>query len=187
MKSILEFRSTIRPGLTQEEISSIAKGTTYKTKRYKTKREYLDIWVDGYPLTDLFNTFSTKSGLLVHPDQITAFVLDNQWEWSPAAQFSQILLAQRAGDLPSGRCALLICPECGDLGCGSYAAAYVKKSPEGYVWEHFAWENNWEGTAITIAGAGSLIFEAEQYKLAVNEALSICMLRTRSDEDIPLH
>src|ERR1700761_1215538 len=43
----------------------------------------------------------------------------------------------------SGRVLLYICPECGDIGCGAYAAK-ITRDQEVYTWSDFAYENGYE-------------------------------------------
>ncbi|HIP77519.1 MAG TPA: hypothetical protein EYH07_03530 [Kiloniellaceae bacterium] len=76
------------------------------------------------------------------------------------------LLLERPGDLPSGRVALYICPQCGDLGCGTVSVAVVRDD-DGFVWQDFGYESD-NGEAFTpLERLGPYRFEAEAYEDAI--------------------
>jgi hypothetical protein len=53
------------------------------------------------------------------------------------------LLLKAPPDLPSGRYALYVCPECGDLGCGA-VSAIIERVGDTVVWRDFGYENNYQ-------------------------------------------
>ena len=76
------------------------------------------------------------------------------------------LLLERQGNLPSGRNALYICPQCGDLGCGSVSVA-VARDDDAFVWQDFGYESD-TGEAFTLLEKlGPFRFDAEAYRKAI--------------------
>jgi len=71
-----------------------------------------------------------------------AFDLASPLGWTPAAylrEYAARLVAAGPATLPSGRCELLVCPECGDLGCGCVSCR-VTRDGEFVVWSELGWE-----------------------------------------------
>jgi len=64
-----------------------------------------------------------------------------------------------------------VCAECGDLGCGALQAL-VERSPDGFVWHDFAFENNYD-TSMTDADSyraiGPFVFNKAEYWQVLNE------------------
>ena len=55
----------------------------------------------------------------------------------------QALLQKNAPLLDSGRVPLLVCDECGDVGCGALAAK-ITVNDDNVVWDDWAYENGYE-------------------------------------------
>src|SRR4051794_40409173 len=95
----------------------------------RTARRFLDIVVHGLPLLEVLgcpqSDFISRLGLG------SAEVQQNSVDH---------LLLKLPPDSPSKRVLLLVCPECGDLGCGAFSAR-ITRSGEDYVWSDFAFEN----------------------------------------------
>jgi hypothetical protein len=73
------------------------------------------------------------------------------------------LLLKRPPDAPSGRVLLLICPECGDLGCGAFTAR-LGKDEQSFIWSDFAFENNYDEAPVeTFTDIGPFHFEKRAY------------------------
>jgi hypothetical protein len=73
--------------------------------------------------------------------------------------------------LRSGRVPLSVCAECGDLGCGAITAL-VERTPDGFVWRDFAFENNYDGTMTDMdsyRAIGPFMFNKTEYWQVLNE------------------
>src|SRR4051812_18696398 len=85
--------------------------------RQRKQQSYLDIEIDQRSLAD---------HLLPKGKQPLDFIPSFGWPGDLgrdlAAAAAARLLRKAVPDLPTGRYALLICPECGDLGCGAVSA-----------------------------------------------------------------
>lgn len=71
-------------------------------------------------------------------------------------------------DTADGRTLLYICPECGDIACGAYAAR-VTRSADGYVWSDFAYINGYEPPR-ELSGVGPFKFSEAKYEEVVGAA-----------------
>ena len=97
----------------------------------RTERRYRDIVVDG-----------TALSTMVEGDVISPF----GWT-SPDEQIAAInrLLRRASPDLPGGRVALYVCPECGDLACGAVSLV-IDGAEGGLVWRDFGFQNGYDDT-----------------------------------------
>ena len=96
---------------------------------YETERTSLDFVVDGKRLSEL-----------VRRDVASCL------GWGvPAHQLKVVakLLLRGEPEISPNRCALYVCPECGDLGCGALTAI-VERDGDVIVWRDFGWQNNYE-------------------------------------------
>ena len=80
---------------------------------------------------------------------------------------SRLLLREHA-ETESGRILLYICPECGDIVCGSYSV-YVRQNDDCFTWDSFAYENGYEEPKI-IDSVGPFTFEKMAFDAAINDA-----------------
>lgn len=128
---------------------------------------YLDIVIDGRPLTQ---HFAGRQG--AHPSEVSPL------GWSDSAEtreteLRQFLAVTRSG-FESGRVAVLVCEQCGDVGCG---AITVRISRDGPVirWSDWASENGYEPERSVQwpTHPESFEFEATQYEAVFREALSV--------------
>lgn len=118
----------------------------------KTSRRFLDIIVDGRPLLEAIGCPPAD------------FISRLGWG-SPEAHSKSVehLLMKVPPDSPSKRVLLLICPECGDLGCGAFTAK-ITKNADDYVWSDFAFENDYEGAPTELfPEAGPFSFTKQEY------------------------
>lgn len=98
------------------------------------EKEYFDIVIDGKSLS---HHFVGRTGS--HPSQISPL----GWKTSSSEVKRNIVqeFLGNTNDLKSGRTAVLVCENCGDVGCGALA---VRISIEGEIvrWQDWARENN---------------------------------------------
>ena len=81
------------------------------------------------------------------------------------------LLARMPSEVGDGRSLLYLCPECGDIGCGAYAAR-VEHDGGNYVWLDFAYVNGYEPPR-TLQTVGPFAFAALEYEHAIAAASSL--------------
>ena len=129
----------------------------------QTKRESLDLIIDGRSLLKML----ADSGGGVS-DFMGCFVFGFE---SENLKYAEALKCESKTELESGRVLLYICPECGDIGCGSYAAR-VEEHGDQYMWSNFAYENGYEEPQV-IDGIGPYYFNKDVYDRTVNEASAI--------------
>lgn len=117
----------------------------------KTQRTFLDFVVDGRSLFD---------DVTAHGHDLISCL------WLPedvlATAARDRLLLRAPGDLPSGRVALYVCPECGDLGCGGISARVTRDGPR-ITWSVFGSENNYEPPLTPLAEMGPFEFDFDEY------------------------
>jgi hypothetical protein len=82
---------------------------------------------------------------------------------------SEQFLGISAADTLDGRVLLYVCPECGDIGCGAYAAK-ITVSDEKVVWSDFAYENGYE-PANTLGAIAPFTFALRDYVQIIDAAL----------------
>lgn len=70
------------------------------------------------------------------------------------------LLLRKPSLLASGRHQLLVCPECGGIGCGGITAA-VRLEEGYYVWERFGYENDCDPELPSIFPMGSIMLQQQ--------------------------
>ena len=100
-------------------------------------RKYLEIEVDGKLLAHYF-----AGGSGAHPSQLSAV----GWS-SSSTRVVDTVVAQLLGNersvLESGRVPVLVCEECGDIGCGAFAVR-VSFAEAVVRWSDWAYENGRE-------------------------------------------
>lgn len=98
------------------------------------RRRFLDFEVDGRSFYDMLR----ERGM----DYISVLWLDSADE-SPSASAVAQLLGDAPGDLPDGRVAVFVCPECGDLGCGAITVRLVI-APGEVAWHEWGWQSDYD-------------------------------------------
>jgi len=100
--------------------------------------------------------------LLEHCERATrrTFDLISPFGWTlPDHQLAtaERLLLRRPPLLPTGRHEILVCPECGDLGCGCISA--VIRAEDGcFTWSDFGYENDYDPDSLLLFPMGKFIF-----------------------------
>jgi hypothetical protein len=97
---------------------------------YQSERNFLDFIVDGQSLSE-----RTRYDLVS--------VLCKEWVPEERERSVRRLLGEEAADFPDNRRSILVCPECGDIGCGA-VSVIVAFSDETAVWRDFGYQNNYE-------------------------------------------
>lgn len=122
----------------------------------RTQRDFLDLIVDGRPLSELVG------------DQVSCL----GW-FAPEenARAARRLLLEEPADLPNNRRTLYVCPECGDIGCGAVSLV-IERAGDKIIWRDFGYENDYEGLihAEDFEGVGPFIFDRAAYKQAIRQA-----------------
>lgn len=116
----------------------------------RTERRYLDFLIDGVALcpalgVDLIPPFGW-------------FALETQ------LAMIERLRRKLPPDLPQGRTAICICPECGDLGCGAIGLS-VGGGAGTIEWKDFGVQNDYEEATHRegFEGLGPFTFDGAQY------------------------
>ena len=119
---------------------------------YRSERNYLDFVIDGQSLSDRarFDVIS---------------VLCKEWALEECEKSVRRLLGEGSADFLDDRRSLLVCPECGDIGCGAVSIA-LRLSEKTAIWQDFGYQNNYE---LEIRGEhlkslGPFEFELGDYK-----------------------
>jgi hypothetical protein len=130
----------------------------------KTRRDYLDFEVNGQSLLDL----------LPANDQVGVLGWGHaEIERQAVAQ----LLLREPSELLSERVSLYVCPECGDLDCGTVSVK-IEKTADAFVWSDFAWEVTYEleaeddGVVERYESLGPFEFQKTEYWSVLNERLA---------------
>ena len=74
-------------------------------------------------------------------------------------------------DTEDGRYLLYVCPECGDVGCGAYAAR-IRVTGETTEWYDFAYENGYEPARI-LTSVGPFSFTRRDYDATMGMAAAV--------------
>jgi len=80
-----------------------------------------------------------------------------------------LLLKESGGDTPSGRVALYICPECGDLGCGAVSVK-IMRGDTTITWCELGWGNDHAGQLERFDRLGPFQFDYAEYRQALVDA-----------------
>ena len=124
----------------------------------RTKRDYLDIVIDGESLSKL-----------VGGDLVSCL------GWLPGENELAVrrLLLEEPADFPNERRSLYVCPECGDIGCGAVTVA-IEKRDNSIIWRDFGFENTVEDTVDTRFNAvGPYVFEPVEYESVLKQAAEL--------------
>lgn len=120
----------------------------------KAERTYFDFYVSGKRLFDLLGRrFSSEA------------ITPLGWgEVESQERAVAELLLLREPSLPTGRCMLYVCPECGDISCGANTVR-VQREGEFIVWRDFGYEHDWEEDQhlSEFASVGPFYFEVGSY------------------------
>lgn len=140
--------------------------TIRTVKVIRGEATYFEIEVDEKRLAQHF-----AGRLGAHPSQFSPL------GWSSAnrtyrAKIVTQLLAESPSGLKSGRVPVLVCEECGDVGCGAFTVRVVREG-EHIKWTDWAFENGRDqAEEITWPTKPDvLIFERNAYETEIRKAL----------------
>lgn len=124
----------------------------------KTERKYLDFIVDGRPILDHLDSNSSD------------FI--GRLGWGPIKEHNagiEHLLLKRPPDSPSNRVLILLCPECGDIGCGAFSVK-IEKDENYFIWKDIVFENDCEDAPVeSFIGVGPFYFNKQSYFSELNK------------------
>jgi hypothetical protein len=96
----------------------------------QSERNYLDFVIDGRSLAE-----QTRYDLVS--------VLCREWASEEREKSVRRLLGEESADFPANRRSLLVCGECGDIGCGA-VSINLHLSEKTVLWKDFGYQNNYE-------------------------------------------
>jgi hypothetical protein len=151
--STLSFSRILRPGSPPDPVTGSS----------VTARESTDLVVDG------------RSLIRSVSDDVASCLGwgDVRWE----NEVIDKLLLLRPADFEGSRVALLICPECGDLGCGAVTCRIERQGAQ-ITWSAFGWEDNWSDEPVRTSRYGHLgpfTFEFSAYEKALRESVRLVL------------
>jgi len=123
----------------------------------RTRRDYLDIVVDGLPLSEVIDGDMVSCLGWLDPEE--------------NVRAARRLLLEGPADLPNGRRTLYVCPECGDVGCGAVSLV-VERAGDKIIWRDFGYENNYEDVVRTegYENIGPFVFDRAGYEASIKKA-----------------
>jgi hypothetical protein len=96
---------------------------------FQSERSYLDFVIDGQSLAE-----RTRYDLVS--------VLCKEWALEEREKSVRRLLGEESADFPDKRRSLLVCGECGDIGCGA-VSIILHLSDKTVLWQDFGYQNNY--------------------------------------------
>jgi hypothetical protein len=126
---------------------------------------YLEIEVDGKLLA---HHFVGRRG--AHPSQLSPLGWSSESAESRADRVAQFL-TEKPSDLASGRVPVLVCEECGDVGCGAYTVRIFREADR-FRWTDWSYENGYEPERPLEwpTQPGDLVFDLSLYEAAIRRA-----------------
>lgn len=145
--------STLEFALRQRSFVKSPNGT------FRSERNYLDFIIDGESLVNL-----------ARYDLVS--VLCREWVPTEREKSVRLLLRTEPADFPDDRRSILVCGECGDIGCGAISAI-IDFSNGSVIWKDFGYQNNYEPEihGEHLKRLGPFEFDLEDYKSRLIYAL----------------
>jgi len=150
--SRLELKLRKRPG---EKLSNGA---------YTSERNYVDFVVDGRSISD--------GAISAGYDLVSVFA--REWQSEERSKSLRRLLLRDSGDFPNDRRSLLVCAECGDLGCGA-VSIIVDYCRDVVTWSAFGYQNNYEDQIYfeQLRDMGPFTFNLQEYERTLNRTTAL--------------
>jgi len=120
----------------------------------KVERHYLDFSVSGKPLKELLGQNDA--------DLISPF------GWGDNKRILRIFRLQEKPELSTGRIALYVCPECGDIACGAITAS-IQDLGDRIVWKDFGYETDNGELSKTYPKIEPIEFDRQSYFAAFSK------------------
>lgn len=140
--------------------------TIRTVKVTRGEAHYFDVEIDGKPLSQ---HFAGPRG--ANPSQLSSL------GWSSASETCRTkvvaqFLAEAPSDLESGRIPVLVCEDCGDVGCGAITVRVVREG-DLIKWTNWAIENDCEPAREVTwpTRPGDFIFKQKEYEAEIRKAL----------------
>lgn len=143
-------------------LSTLGLQQTMEESQARKESGFLDILVDGESLQRKVEAYD-RAGVL-------------GWGLDEASSLHE-LLGKTASRLPSGRVPLYVCPECGDVDCGTVAVR-IAFSADTVVWSDFTlevtyyWDDPTERVQERYPNVGPFVFDRVQYEAVLGLRLA---------------
>lgn len=136
--------------------------------------QFMDFAIDGRLLRE---TLRVGTDLAAIEQETTLLRAD--WPHAAIEQIDQLTLAA-PGEFKDGRVALLLCPVCGDVACGT-ASARISIEADTFIWDDFGWQDGY-----TEEPPQPWLFEAQRFTFDKTAYLTLMnQLREQSTELLP--
>jgi hypothetical protein len=147
--------STLDFAIRQRSSTKLPAGTS------QDERNYLDFVIDGQSLAE-----RTRYDLVS--------ILCKEWVPDEREKSVRRLLREEAADFPDDRRSLLVCPKCGDIGCGA-VSIIIEVSENSVRWRDFGYQNNYEPEihGVHLKNLGPFEFDLSDYKSKLSHALEM--------------
>jgi hypothetical protein len=119
---------------------------------------FLDFVIDGESLSARMSA----SGDLVTP-------LNRAWLPTVPDAIDELLGRRPSPGLAVSRVALLVCGDCGDLGCGAVTAS-VHMDADSVRWADFLWENSYSEPSPAVSAPEAIVFRRGDYEATLRGA-----------------
>ena len=150
--SRLALKNRQRPGVT------LPNGTT------QSERNYVDFVIDGESISER----AISAGY----DLVSVFT--REWGREECEKSLRRLLLTDAPDFSNHRRSLLVCGECGDLGCGAVSIV-VAFSGDTVTWREFGYQSSYEEEVHfdKLKDVGPFRFDLREYENALTGAMAL--------------
>jgi hypothetical protein len=130
----------------------------------QSERSYVDFVVDGESISE--RAISAGYDLVS--------VLTREWMREEREKSLRRLLLTDSADFPNNRRSLLVCSECGDLGCGAVSIV-VDLAGDTVTWREFGYQNNYEEQVHfdKLKDVGPFAFDLREYENTLTGAMAL--------------
>jgi hypothetical protein len=154
-------------GLQRVDLTVAAKkrpSIKFPSGTFQSERNYIDFIVDGESLTE----FARRVGY----DLVS--VLTREGLRKEVQRSHKRLMLEEAADFPNNRRSILVCGECGDLGCGALSVV-IDSFGDSVTWSNFGYENTYEEQVRLekLESLGPFRFDLTKYRSALDGALTL--------------
>lgn len=118
----------------------------------RTERHYMDFSVSGESLKKVLGQEDA--------DLISPFGWGDNKDYNK--RILRVFRLQEQPELSTGRVAIYICPECGDIDCGAITAT-IQDLGDRIVWKDFGYETDYGGLSETYPQIAPIEFDRQSY------------------------